>query len=261
MSKRIWRRGFSRIGLILFTGLSLATVLVMAPSLRAQSSSTGALSGRLTDSSGAAIPNATVTLTSADTAQSRTTMTESDGTYKFGLLPPAKYQLRIEASGFKTVNIPTVTVSVTETAVLDRALEVGSQSQTITVNGSVEAVQTTSSALGNVAAGDTVTALPLNTRNYTNLLSMAAGANSNVENASTVGKGSVFIAVNGAGFGQNTYLQDGVSVDSWFSFNTGTEGKSNGSFAIPIPDDIAEFSRGRASKDKPRLRPVTTSRS
>ena len=249
MANEIWRRGRCRIGLFLFTGLFLATVLVTPPGLRAQSSSTGALTGRLTDSSGAAVPNATVTLTSADTAQARTTMTEADGTYKFGLLPPGKYQLRIEASGFKAVDIPNLTVSVTETAVLDRALEVGSQTQTITVNGSVEVVQTTSSALGNVAAGDTVTALPLNTRNYTNLLSMAAGANSNVENASTVGKGSVFIAVNGAGFGQNTYLQDGVSVDSWFSFNTGTEGKSNGSFAIPIPDAIAEFKIQTSSYD------------
>ncbi len=64
-----------------------------------------------------------------------------------------------------------------------------------------------------------------------------------------MGKGSVFIAVNGAGFGQNTYLQDGVSVDSWFSFNTGTEGKSNASFAIPIPDAIAEFKIQTSSYD------------
>ncbi len=133
MANEIWRRGRCRIGLFLFTGLFLATVLVTPPGLRAQSSSTGALTGRLTDSSGAAVPNATVTLTSADTAQARTTMTEADGTYKFGLLPPGKYQLRIEASGFKAVDIPNLTVSVTETAVLDRALEVGSQTQTITV--------------------------------------------------------------------------------------------------------------------------------
>lgn len=230
-------RGFGRAGALLAVCLFLA----MAPSLMAQTSSSGALTGRITDSSGGAVLNATVTLTSLATAQSRTTMTREDGTYQFGLLPPGDYQLRIEATGFKTVDIRSVAVSVTETGVLDRALEVGAQSQRITVEGSVEQIQTTNATLGTVQNAETVTALPLNTRNYENLISGVAGANANVENASLLGKGSVFIAVNGAGFGQNTYQQDGVSVDSWYSFNTGTEGKSNASFAIPPPDAIAEF--------------------
>lgn len=238
------RYKFVRTGiLIAFFGF-LATAALLA-----QTSSTGALGGRITDPSGAVVAGATVTLTSVGTGQTRTTTTAGDGTYNFGLLPPGNYSLRIEAAGFKAVNIPSVTVSVTETAALDRALEVGAQTQTVTVEGSVEAVQTTSSALGTVAPSETVTNLPLNTRNYTNLLSMTAGANANVENASTIGKGSVFIAVNGAGFGQNTYLQDGVSVDSWFSFNTGTEGKSNASFPIPNPDTIAEFKIQTSSYD------------
>ena len=64
---------------------------------------------------------------------------------------------------------------------------------------------------------ETVTDLPLNTRNYTNLLAMSAGANAAVSNATSLGKASTLIAVNGAGFGQNNnYLQDGVSLSNWY---------------------------------------------
>jgi hypothetical protein len=207
----------------------------------AQSASTGALTGTVMDPSGAVVPNATVTATSLGTDQARTTMTGSDGSYKIGLLPPGNYRVRFEAAGFKAVEVPSASVNVTETAVLDRKLEVGAQAQTVTVESSVETVQTENSALGTVASARVITELPLNTRNYTNLLAMSAGANASVTNAAFIGKGATFIAVNGGGTAQNTYLQDGVPINNWFSFNTGGEGVEFGSFAIPIPDAIAEF--------------------
>lgn len=172
-----------------FQFVLLCLSLAIPLSVLAQTSSTGALSGRITDASGAVVPNATVTATSVDTAQSRTTMTGTDGTYKFSLLPPGNYSLKIEASGFSTVEVPSIAVLVTETAVMDRALQVGATSQTVTVEGSIETVQTTSSAMGQVLTNATVMELPLNTRNYTNLLTMSAGANSNVTNASLLGEG------------------------------------------------------------------------
>src|SRR6266481_3471343 len=101
MSTLISRRALTRVGMLLVVCLFLATV----PSVMAQTSSTGALTGRITDSSGAVVPGANLTLTSVDTAQSRTAATGPDGTYTFGLLPPGNYQLKIEASGFKTVQI------------------------------------------------------------------------------------------------------------------------------------------------------------
>src|SRR5579859_692681 len=116
-------------------------------SLMAQTSGTGALTGTVKDPSGAVIPNATVTLTSVDTGQARTTMTGADGVYHFNLLPPGNYRVRMESSGFKPVDVPSVNVAVTETAVLDRNLDVGAQSQTVTVEGEVENIQTASSAL------------------------------------------------------------------------------------------------------------------
>ena len=95
----------------------------------------------------------------------------------------------------------------------------------------------------------TVTDLPLNTRNYTNLLTMSAGANANVTNAASVGKGATLILVNGAGTAQNTYLQDGVPINNWYSLGTGTEGSIYGSFAVPNPDAIAEFKIQTSSYD------------
>ena len=234
MSQKVFR-AISYLGIISCI-LALSTL-----ALHAQTASTGALTGTVTDSSGAVVPNVAVTVTSADTGQARTANTGPDGSYKVNLLPPGTYRVKFEAAGFKPVEIPAAKINVTETAVLDRALDVGAQSQTITVEGSVETVQTASSALGTVESARTVTELPLNTRNYTNLLTLSAGANASVTNASFIGKGATLIAVNGGGTAQNTYLQDGTPINNWFSFNTGAEGVEFGSFAIPIPDAIAEF--------------------
>ena len=247
-SQRILNAGAGR-GAWKFQELLICFFLLFASSLMAQTSSTGALTGRVTDPTGAVVPNAMVTATSLDTSQSRSAMTDADGTYKFSLLPPGNYKLRIEASGFSTVEIPSVAITVTETAVLDRALEVGATTQTVTVEGAVETVQTSSSAMGQVLTNKSVTDLPLNTRNYTNLLTMSAGANANVTNASTLGKGDTFIATNGAGYGQNNFSQDGVDVTTYLSFNTGQEGFSGGSFALPIPDDVQEFKVQTSSAD------------
>src|SRR5437879_314814 len=204
--------------------LLFVVALFNLQSLRAQTAGTGALTGTVKDPSGAVIPNATVTATSLDTGQARTTTTATDGTYKFNLLPPGNYRVRIEAGGFKPVEVPSATVNVTETEVLDRNLEVGAQTQAVTVEGEVVAIQTTSSALGTVADARTVTELPLNTRNYTNLLSMSTGVAANVSNATTIGKGATNMAVNGGSTGQNTYLMDGVVVNNWTALGGVTEG-------------------------------------
>ena len=100
--------------------------LILSPSLMAQTAATGALAGTITDQSGAVVPNVTVTVTSVDTGQARTVTTDADGTYKVSLLPPGSYGVKFQATGFNPVEVPSVTVNVTETNVLDRHLEVGS---------------------------------------------------------------------------------------------------------------------------------------
>ena len=240
----------TRGGFRFLLSMLLASLVVLgASNVLAQTSGTGALSGTIKDPSGAAVPGATVTAVSSATGQVRTGTTSQTGTYSFTLLQPGDYLVVIEATGFATAQIPTVTVTVTETTVLDYSLQVGTLSESMTVTAAAPLVQTTNAALGTTVVARTVTDLPLSTRNYTSLLAMSAGANAPVQNASQIGKQSASIAVNGAGTGQNTWSQDGVSVGNWLSYNTGIEGTQGKSFAIPPPDAIAEFKIQTSSYD------------
>src|ERR1017187_9224537 len=102
-----------------------AVILLGTSMAQAQSAGTGALTGTVTNPQGRAVPNATVTVTNVGTNQERTSTTGSDGVYKFPLLNPGTYRLRIGAAGFKTSEVSGVTVNVTETATQDKTLEVG----------------------------------------------------------------------------------------------------------------------------------------
>jgi len=103
--------------------------LVFTSGLIAQSGA-GQLSGRVTDSSGNAVANVTVTATSVDTGQARTAATGTDGSYKFDQLPSGNYQVKFEAAGFNTVEIPSTTVNGTASAVLDQKLEAAATKST-----------------------------------------------------------------------------------------------------------------------------------
>jgi Carboxypeptidase regulatory-like domain len=215
--------------------------LTCTPFLMAQSAGTSALAGTITDPSGAVLPNVTVTITNNATGQTRTTTTGPDGTYKFTLLPPGSYKASFSAAGFKTAEVASVTLNVTETPELDRTLEVGAQAESVTVEAAGEALQTQSSTLGTTVTSQQVVGLPLSNRNYTQLLTMAAGANVGVNNATAIGKGTQDISVNGADPGNNNYQMDGVSIVN--TANTGSANDSGiyGGIGIPNPDAIQEF--------------------
>ena len=131
--------------------LWVVALLFSAPFMAAQTAGTGALTGTVTDSSGAAIAGAMVTATNAGNGQSRVTTTGTDGSYKFSLLQPGAYRVKFEAQGFAVIEVPSVQIDVTETPVLDRSLSVSSETQTVTVQANAEIIQTASSTLGNVA--------------------------------------------------------------------------------------------------------------
>src|ERR1035438_8336971 len=99
--------------------VAAALLTILSTSLFGQTAATGALTGTVRDSSGAVVPNATVTATNIGTSQARVTATPPDGIYKFGFLPPGDYKLKFEATGFSTAEVPSLTITVTETAVLD----------------------------------------------------------------------------------------------------------------------------------------------
>src|SRR5262245_60177801 len=157
---------------IVFLPVVLALVLTAPAALWAQSASTSALTGTVTDPSGAVLPGVTVTATAVATSQARTTLTAEDGVYRLTLLEPGAYRVRFSLAGFKTAEVSSISLAVTETSVLNRTLEVGAQSENVTVEAVVETIQTATSTLGTTVLGDTITALPLPARNFTAVLGM-----------------------------------------------------------------------------------------
>jgi len=206
----------------------------------AQSATTGAITGSVSDPSGAVISGATVSATNIATGQSRSATTDPNGAYTISLLPPGNYSVKISASGFKTAEVPSVTVNVTETVALNRSLEVGSQSQQVTVESTVETIQAQNATVGGLVSGETVTDLPLSTRNYTQVIDLSPGVVANVATATAVGNGTMDINVNGSGSDQNTYMMDGVIVTNYGSGGAAQSGSYAG-IPIPNPDSIQEF--------------------
>ncbi|HTY62677.1 MAG TPA: carboxypeptidase regulatory-like domain-containing protein [Acidobacteriota bacterium] len=207
----------------------------------AQSAGTGSLTGIIKDPSGAIIEKAEVTATNIATGQSRTALSGLDGSYRFTLLPPGKYKVKVSASGFQTAEFPSVTVNVTETAVLNCALTIGTQNQTMTVEANAEAIQTTTSTMGTLVSSEDVVALPLTSRNYTQILDLSTGVSASVHDATQLGKGTQYTSVNGSNPSQNNYQMDGVAINSLAGLGTAGDQNVGAGIGIPNPDAIQEF--------------------
>src|SRR6202162_5471635 len=221
--------------------LAAALSVVLVTSLLAQSAGTGALTGTVIDPSGAVVPGVSGILVSLETNQTRTATTSNDGSYKFSLLPPGNYRVRFSASGFKTAEVSSVPVNVTETPVLDRTLEVGSQSEQVTVEATTELLQTASSTLGTTVASNTVTGLPLSNRNYTQILALSAGTNAGANDATAFGKGTQDMSVNGNDPGQNSFEMDGVNINNFANAGSANDSSLYAGIGVPSPDSIQEF--------------------
>ena len=113
------RHGRSRLHGLVVVGL----LVTLAPFLMGQTVGSGTLTGKVTNASGDAVANITVTATNVDTGQARTVTTGTEGTYRFDMLPSGSYRVKFEAAGFNTMEIPPTTVSGTVAAVLDETLE------------------------------------------------------------------------------------------------------------------------------------------
>jgi len=218
----------------------LAVLFLCVSPTWAQSGTTGALTGTVTDPSGGVIVGASVTATNLGTGQERTVTTDSSGVYKFSLLQSGNYSVKFGASGFKTAQVPSVTVNITETPVLNEKLEVGAQTEQVTVESTAETVQTQNATVGTLVGAQTVTTLPLSSRNYTQIIDLSPGVVANVASAAAVGNGTQDINVNGNGSDQNNYQMDGATLTNYGSGGGAQSGNFPG-IAIPNPDAIQEF--------------------
>ena len=137
----------------------------------------GQITGHVTDASGASVPQATITLTNTGTNGVRTTTTTDAGDYNFPSVPPATYSLRVEHPGFKAGLSTGVTVEVQQSVRLDFALQLGQRSESVEVSAAADLLQSENSTVGTVIGNRPIEELPLNGRQYLNLVALAPNTN------------------------------------------------------------------------------------
>ncbi len=215
--------------------LALALVVTGTQSANAQGG-TGQIKGVVTDPTGAVVPGAKITVTSLETGFSRVTVSGGDGSFLIPSMPPSHYQVEVLALNFQRLVRSPITVQVAETAdVGDIRLTIGSESSTVTVSGEAgqEALlQTETSTLGKVFDSTLIEAMPLSTRNFTQLLSLQAGVIGSIPGTLALGNGTSQFSVGGARVYDNAVNIDGVNAVS---------SSSSGSYSVPSPDALQEF--------------------
>jgi hypothetical protein len=200
--------------------------------------SSAAVNGVVLDPSGAAIPGAKVTLRSVDNGGARDTLTNQSGNYVFVSVEPGNYAIEVTRKGFNTATQNTVTLYVSQTATFNFNLAVGTEVQQVTVSAAAAQLESSTAELGTVIDQKEVNNLPLNGRNFTQLLTLTPGASrvntsQNSGGAQAVDTGTVvFPALNGQWNRSNLYLLDGVN-NQQFDYSE---------YAVPpIVDAIEEF--------------------
>jgi hypothetical protein len=214
-------------------------VILTSFDLFAQSASTGALTGTVFDPAGAVVSNATIILRNNGTRQTFTDVTDPSGIYRFALLPPGQYEVTVEAVGFAPIVLREVMIQITEVRRILIRLVVPGVKEVIEVKAPL--LQTEDAALGRVIDRGTIVASPLVNRNYTQILGLTAGTNTDVVDATQLGAGSQEIRANGARSGDNNFMLNGVDANSYGANMTEATPNSGGGLAIPAPDTIEEF--------------------
>src|ERR1700731_3450808 len=149
-------------------------LLLLSVSALAQST-TGRILGTLTDQSGAAVAGAPVVITDVQRGTSRSLTTDDSGDFAAPDLPPGIYKIHVEARGFKSVERPNVQIEVASDVRADFSLQPGQISETVTITEDVPLVNPPSATLGGTLSNKEINDLPLNGRNYENLLQLRPG--------------------------------------------------------------------------------------
>jgi hypothetical protein len=219
---------------------TLFVFMLTAGVLAAQVRDTASITGSVSDSQGAMVANATVTLTSAGTAQSRTGHTDASGGYSFPLLPVGAYSLTVEQPGFRKYDRHGIVIQANENIRVDVSLEVGNVLETVTVEASALQVDTRAATLNHTVDTKRIVELPLNGRNPADLVLLAPGvASGAANNSGDVGstnyrpRGQKEITINGSRNNNLRYTLDG---------GTNMDDLLNENLDFPFPDAVQEFS-------------------
>jgi hypothetical protein len=197
----------------------------------------GTITGEVKDATGAVVPGATVTVTNKATNATRTTQSNAVGLYDFPALPPGAYKVKSELEGFRTIERD-VELQVQQTARVNFALELGTISEMATVTGVSPLVETTNATIGTVIENRRIVELPLNGRNYLQLVALSPNVSAEFAGAGQAGdrqggtRANQQLSISGQRREFNYYTLDGVD-NTDVNFNT--------YIFLPSVDALEEF--------------------
>lgn len=204
----------SRLLLVLCLGLAI-------PVASFSQTSTGSITGIVSDPSGAVVPAATVAARNVATANVYKTITNQDGVFDVASIPPGKYNLSVTRSGFRTFTLTGIDLDPGQTVNHNITLQVSSQTQTVSVTAHASVVNTANGATGGTITNEQITRIDVNGRNYQALAALIPGMNNVQAGSQLSGLGlnnSIVISSNGLATNKNL-----VMVDGSFNMNFGCE--------------------------------------
>ena len=218
-----------------FAGVLLLAGMLAGVNAYGQGGATGAISGVVVDSSGGSIGGADVQVIEARTESIvRKLPSSSEGIFVATLLPPGNYTVVVNKSGFGEAKATDIEVRVTETTRVTITLKPGAVTEKVEISAQVTAVETSNATTGESLGTATIRELPLATQNYQQLLTLSTGAQSELNAAAQLGRGSVKLFVNGQREDNNNFLIEGISATDY--------NVAQATYVpLPNPDVIQEF--------------------
>ncbi|HEX3437396.1 MAG TPA: carboxypeptidase regulatory-like domain-containing protein [Pseudacidobacterium sp.] len=215
--------------------LAVLVIIVCFASLSARAQlTTATILGTITDPSGSVVPGAQVTAMNVDTKFTRTVSADASGNYRLEFLPIGKYELKVEAPGFKSYSQFNITLNLNDQLRNDVVLAMGSTSETVTVTAAPSLIQSSASSLGRLVDNVEVDNLPIVGRNIYDLLTLTAGVQSSTS-SNVLGFPQQVVYINGGTdnfVGSVSYYLDG-GLNMTMLRNTGN--------ILPNPDALQEF--------------------
>jgi hypothetical protein len=223
---------------VLVTCFIVALVFAFSAMGRLSAQTFGAISGHVADTTGAVIPDASITLTNVGTSGVRTTVTTDSGDYAFTAVPVGVYKIQATHAGFKTATSNNVTLQIQQSMRLDFTLEVGAVTDSIEVSATAALLQAENATVGTVVENKAVNELPLNGRNFFSLVALSSNVNTLSSSSGQAGsrmggeRASQAISVGGQRIMFDYYTLDGIN---------NTDPDFNTYIALPSVDGIQEF--------------------
>jgi hypothetical protein len=214
-----------------------ACFLLLTPVPIFSQGSTGRILGSVTDQSGAAIPSAAVTIQDLDRGTARTINTDSAGEYNAPNLLPGRYKVHVEFQGFMTLERQNIALEVGQDIRIDLSMQPGEQRQVVTVQAEVPLIETNNAELGGTIPNQVINDLPLNGRNFENLIDLRPGVSKYPGNSGWTN------STNGGRPHDNYFMVDGInSNDPWMAQSMMNAVMAAGDAGTILPiDAIDEF--------------------